>query len=42
MSALSVTWTALSALTGLLTVGISWSYVRRRLAGQVDVDDVSK
>ena len=42
MSALSVTWMALSALTGLLTAGISWSLVRRRLTKQVDVDDVSR
>ncbi len=33
-------WIALFALAGLLSVGISWSHVRRRLTGQFDTDDV--
>ncbi len=35
----SLTWLVLCALTLLLAVGISWSHLRRRLTGQVDVDD---
>jgi len=35
-----MTWVALVCLVGLLTAGLSWSHVRRRLTGQVDVDDV--
>ena len=25
---------------GILAVGISWSHIRRRMTGQVDVDEV--
>ncbi|MFS8607460.1 MAG: DUF6524 family protein [Gammaproteobacteria bacterium] len=35
-----ITWIALICLSGLLALGLSWSHVRRRLTGQVDVDDV--
>ena len=28
------------ALCGVLTVGISWSHIRRRITGQVDVDEM--
>ena len=35
-----MTWIVLFILSALLTVGISWSHIRRRLSGQVDVDDV--
>ena len=28
------------ALTGVLTAGISWSHIRRRITGQVDVDEM--
>lgn len=34
------TWIGLVALSFVLGVGLSWSMVRRRLSGQVDVDDV--
>jgi len=29
-------------LAGVLTAGLSWSHVRRRLSGQVDADDVDQ
>ncbi|HLU47469.1 MAG TPA: DUF6524 family protein, partial [Planctomycetota bacterium] len=35
-----ITWIALVCLSGLLALGLSWSHVRRRLTGQLDVDDV--
>jgi hypothetical protein len=34
------TWIGLTALSFVLGIGLSWSHVRRRLAGQHDVDDV--
>lgn len=34
------TWISLTALSFVLGIGLSWSHVRRRLAGQHDVDDV--
>ena len=37
----AVTWTALVSLSALLAIGMSWSHIRRRLSGQVDVDDVN-
>ena len=39
-SSTAITWTALISLSALLTIGMSWSHIRRRLSGQVDVDDV--
>ncbi|WP_456373359.1 DUF6524 family protein [Thiolapillus sp.] len=33
-------YVALSLLSLLLAVGISWSHIRRRITGQIDVDDV--
>jgi uncharacterized membrane protein len=36
----AITWTALISLAALLAVGMSWSHIRRRLSGQVDVDDI--
>ncbi|MEI4260322.1 DUF6524 family protein [Roseovarius sp. D0-M9] len=35
-------WLALIALSLVLGIGLSWSHVRRRLAGQSDMDDVSE
>lgn len=35
-----ITWVALVCLAGLLSVGLSWSHIRRRLTGQIDVDEV--
>jgi hypothetical protein len=36
----TITWIALLCLSGLMALGLSWSHVRRRLTGQLDVDDV--
>lgn len=36
----AITWAAMICLAGLLSIGISWSHVRRRITGQVDVDEV--
>ncbi|WP_456405080.1 DUF6524 family protein [Thiolapillus sp.] len=33
-------YVALALLSVLLAVGISWSHIRRRITGQIDVDDV--
>jgi len=33
----TIAWVLLSMITILLAVGISWSYFRRRITGQVDV-----
>ena len=38
----AIIWIALVCMAGLLAVGMSWSHVRRRLAGQYDVDDVTE
>lgn len=34
-----VAWLALLGLSGVLAVGISWSHIRRRMTGQLDVDE---
>jgi hypothetical protein len=36
------TWLGIFALSCVLGIGLSWSLVRRRLSGQVDVDDVEE
>lgn len=36
----AITWVVLVVIALLLAVGMSWSHIRRRLTGQVDVDDV--
>ncbi len=36
----AIGWVALASLSALLAIGMSWSHVRRRLTGQVDIDDV--
>jgi hypothetical protein len=35
-----ITWVALICLSGLLALGVSWSHIRRRISGQIDVDRV--
>ena len=35
----AITWLALLLIALILAVGMSWSHIRRRLPGQVDVDD---
>ena len=39
-SATAITWITLACIAALLAIGMSWSHVRRRMTGQVDVDDV--
>lgn len=38
ISALS--WSILMVISLLLSIGMSWSHIRRRMSGQVDTDDV--
>ena len=35
-----VTYIVLLVISGVLATGISWSHIRRRMTGQVDVDEV--
>ncbi|MEM6323436.1 MAG: DUF6524 family protein [Pseudomonadota bacterium] len=37
-----MTWLGIIALSAVLGVGLSWSIIRRRLSGQVDMDDVEE
>lgn len=39
-STTAITWLALVAVATLLAIGVSWSHIRRRITGQVDVDDI--
>jgi hypothetical protein len=36
----AITYIVLVILSGILAIGVSWSHVRRRLTGQVDVDEI--
>ena len=36
----AITYIVLAILSGILAIGISWSHVRRRMTGQVDVDEI--
>jgi hypothetical protein len=36
----AVTWLVEILLAGVLAIGMSWSHIRRRMSGQVDVDEV--
>jgi len=36
----AVTWISLVVLSLLLATGMSWSHIKRRLTGQIDIDDV--
>ena len=38
-SFISMTWIALVCLAGLLSIGLSWSHIWRRITGQVDITD---
>jgi Family of unknown function (DUF6524) len=38
----AIAWTALLSLAALLAVGMSWSHIRRRLSGQLDVGDIGE
>ena len=35
-----IQWVMLFVLTGVLSVGMSWSHVRRKLSGQYDTDEI--
>ena len=37
-----MTYLILIALSGLLATGLSWSHIRRRITGQLDVDEVDE
>ena len=37
-----MTWVGLLSLSLVMGVGLSWSIIRRRLSGQLDVDDVEE
>ena len=39
-SVTAITYIVLVVISGVLATGISWSHIRRRMTGQVDVDDV--
>ena len=36
----AVTYLILIIISGLLATGICWSHIRRRISGQLDVDDI--
>jgi hypothetical protein len=36
----AMTYIILVILCGILAIGISWSHIRRRMTGQVDVDEI--
>jgi len=38
----AVTYLVLVALCGVLATGVSWSHIRRRISGQVDVDEIDE
>lgn len=38
----AVTYMVLFVIAALLTVGMSWSHIRRRLSGQFDVDEIEQ
>jgi hypothetical protein len=36
------TWVILTMLSAIMATGMSWSHIRRRMSGQLDVDDVDE
>lgn len=38
----AVGWVVLTMVAILLSIGVSWSHIKRRLTGQLDVDDVEE
>lgn len=36
----TLTWVLMTLFAAILTAGMSWSHLRRRWSGQVDIDDV--
>jgi hypothetical protein len=39
-SVTAITYITLAIMCGILAIGISWSHIRRRMTGQVDVDEI--
>jgi hypothetical protein len=39
-SAATITWIVLTGVSVVLTIGVSWAHIRRRLSGQATVDEV--
>ncbi|MCB1596406.1 MAG: hypothetical protein KDI87_01725 [Gammaproteobacteria bacterium] len=37
----TITWIVLIAVSVVLTVGVSWAHIRRRLSGQATVDEIN-
>jgi hypothetical protein len=35
-----LTYVVLTMLSAIMATGMSWSHIRRRISGQLDVDDV--
>ena len=38
----AISYIVLAILSGILAIGISWSHIRRRVTGQVDVDEIEE
>ncbi|RCX33382.1 DUF6524 family protein [Thioalbus denitrificans] len=38
----AVSYIVLVIISGVLAVGVSWSHVRRRITGQIDVDEIEE
>lgn len=36
----ALNWIALTILSAILAIGMSWSHIWRRMSGQIDIDDV--
>jgi hypothetical protein len=36
------TWVVLTMLAAIMATGMSWSHIRRRMSGQLDVDEVDE
>lgn len=41
-STTAIRWLAQLVIVAVLTAGVSWSHVRRRISGQYDIDDVDE
>lgn len=41
-SVTAITWVVLFIFASVLAIGMSWSHIRRRVAGQLDTDDVEE
>jgi len=38
----ALAWVVLVIIIGVLTIGMCWSHIRRRMSGQADMDDVDE